>query len=522
MGYWVVLSTGNQFMGIPRKILTTTLVLVGLGWSHLGHAATNIVSSLNDGLTAGTLRFAIANSLPGDVVVFSNGLAGVISLTNGGALLVDKNLTIQGPGAKVITVSGNNSNRVFTITNATVDLSGLTIANGRVLGTNGGVGSVGQTVFGAGILNLHSIPGFRVTVTDCAFIQNSAAGGNGGGTGFGGGAAAGDAYGAAILNNANLALAKCCLAGNFVTGGKGGDGPAAGGKGGAALGAAIWNVGLLTLTNCTFATNTAIGGVGGNTGGGPGSLSFPGSGGNGEGAGLYNAGQLVMISCTIASNLTSGGNGGSGGISGSGIRGGAYGGGVRAASGTSEMANTIIAANLGAQARDVSGVFNSRGYNLAGTTNGSTGFGVVSDQTGNTNNPINPGLGPLQGNGGQTPSFALQTSSPAIDNGQSFGLSGDQRGAPRPSDFPSASNLGDGSDIGAYEVTAPLLDISRSPGHVLLSWSAFIPGYALESTTNLASGNWNSVGIAPVMIGNWYYVTNSISISGKFFRLHSP
>jgi hypothetical protein len=49
-----------------------------------------------------------------------------------------------------------------------------------------------------------------------------------------------------------------------------------------------------------------------------------------------------------------------------------------------------------------------------------------------------------------------QAGSPAIDAGKAFGLTLDQRGLPRPSDFPSIANAtgGDGSDIGAVEVQA--------------------------------------------------------------------
>jgi CSLREA domain-containing protein len=62
-------------------------------------------------------------------------------------------------------------------------------------------------------------------------------------------------------------------------------------------------------------------------------------------------------------------------------------------------------------------------------------------------------LNPLQNNGGFTDTMALQGTSPAIDQGKSFGLSTDQRGFLRPQDDPAINNAtgGDGSDIGAYE-----------------------------------------------------------------------
>ena len=73
-----------------------------------------------------------------------------------------------------------------------------------------------------------------------------------------------------------------------------------------------------------------------------------------------------------------------------------------------------------------------------------------------TGSPLtaDPLLGPLQANGGRTPSLALMSGSPAIDAGNSFGLATDQRGDPRPVDFPGAADApgGEGADIGAFEV----------------------------------------------------------------------
>ena len=66
-----------------------------------------------------------------------------------------------------------------------------------------------------------------------------------------------------------------------------------------------------------------------------------------------------------------------------------------------------------------------------------------------------PLLGPLQNNGGLTPTMAPASSSPAIDQGGGSGLAADQRGAMRPIELPSVPNStapgADGSDIGAVE-----------------------------------------------------------------------
>src|SRR5438128_1956872 len=59
----------------------------------------------------GSLRDAIALTPAGETVDFQTGLAGTITLTTG-QLTIDHDLTIAGPGADRITVSGNNASRV--------------------------------------------------------------------------------------------------------------------------------------------------------------------------------------------------------------------------------------------------------------------------------------------------------------------------------------------------------------------------------------------------------------------------
>jgi hypothetical protein len=494
---------------------------VAVGWTWTGLATTNIVQNLNDGFVAGTLRYVIANSAPGDTVVFKGGLSGTISLTSG-QLLIDKNLIVQGPGAKVITVSGNHNSRVFNLTNANINISGLTIVNGQVTGAYQGSGNSGETVIGGGLLRLDSVPGYSVAISDCIFLGNSIVGGIGGGLGPLSGAPGGDAEGGGVFNNSSLTLSNCCFAGNTVVGGRGGIDYGAGGKGGLAAGAGAYNTGTIVMINCTFATNTATGGACGDTPGGPGAFTFPGSGGNGEGSAIYNTGEIMVSSCTIARNMAVGGAGGSDGVSGgiNGANGKAYGAGIQAVAGTATIRNTILAGNAAQQAEDVSGNFVSAGFNLIGTTNGSAGFDSASDQTGTTNSPIAPLLGAFQYNGGSTLTFALLSNSPAVDRGNSFGVSTDQRGAPRPSVSLPGSKPGDGSDIGTFELIPAKVGIMREGKTIVLSWSVYNTDFALQSTTNIASGNWLPVIGTPFTMGDRFYLTNSITSGAQFFRLH--
>jgi hypothetical protein len=87
---------------------------------------------------------------------------------------------------------------------------------------------------------------------------------------------------------------------------------------------------------------------------------------------------------------------------------------------------------------------------------GGIGFinGVHADQVGRVLSPIDPLIGPLQMNGGPTPTHALMPGSPAIDQGNSFGIHVDQRGYHRPYNFLPILNArgGNGSDIGAFEL----------------------------------------------------------------------
>jgi CSLREA domain-containing protein len=103
-------------------------------------ATTWVVNTLSD-VAAGdcshgscSLRDAIAFAMSGDTITFS--VTGTIYLNHGG-LTIDKNLTISGPGAASLTITGVGLYQVFHISvGKSVTLSGLTITFGR--NSNGG------------------------------------------------------------------------------------------------------------------------------------------------------------------------------------------------------------------------------------------------------------------------------------------------------------------------------------------------------------------------------------------------
>ncbi len=129
---------------------------------------------------------------------------------------------------------------------------------------------------------------------------------------------------------------------------------------------------------------------------------------------IYNLGALTIKSATISGNSGGGGAAGTGTVNGVA---GAGSGGIRVAGGTTAIANTIVAGNVGNNggAQDVGGPFSSSGYNLVGIGDFSSGFSATGDQVGTTAAPINPQLGPLQNNGGvPAPWFHKPAVSPSI------------------------------------------------------------------------------------------------------------
>src|SRR5450755_2600552 len=111
--------------------------LLALSAAVPGLAATDTVTSLADDGSSGTLRSVIAAAAPGDTINFS--VSGTITLTSG-QLELSQNLTISGPGAANLAISGNNASTVFRVDNGvTVSISGVTIKNGSSSNGGGGI-----------------------------------------------------------------------------------------------------------------------------------------------------------------------------------------------------------------------------------------------------------------------------------------------------------------------------------------------------------------------------------------------
>src|SRR5262249_10342294 len=109
-----------------------------------------ILNTLDKG--AGSLRDTITKAKSGDRIVFDPSLdRQTITLTSD-QLTINKSLDIEGPGASLLTISGNDTNRVFSVNEGlSVTIAGLTITHGRA-----GGGSNGSDSAGGGILNVGS------------------------------------------------------------------------------------------------------------------------------------------------------------------------------------------------------------------------------------------------------------------------------------------------------------------------------------------------------------------------------
>jgi hypothetical protein len=83
---------------------------------------------------------------------------------------------------------------------------------------------------------------------------------------------------------------------------------------------------------------------------------------------------------------------------------------------------------------------------------------------------------------------------------------------------------GDGNDVVLTQISGvpkPALSIERVPTNaVRLLWPTNFSGFNLESNTNLATTNWGTVSPPPSVVGTNNVVTNSLTPTQRYYRLH--
>ena len=321
--------------------------------------------------------------------------------------------------------------------------------------TLNGPGTDLLTVHGAGGTVFSIGPAATVTLSELTIT---------GGSGSGGG----------IFNRGTLTVTRAHIRDNTAGDPTNGDG----------TGAGIWNhvSGTLTLESTTVSGNTVVG-----------NLSYAPS----RGGGIANDGVLLLVNSTISGNTADQGFGGgiassqassfvsmvNSTVSGNSSPGTDGSGGMDNV-GAFQVSNSIVAGNTDG---DLSGDVTSGGYNLFGTTDGS-GF-VATDLLG-----VDPELGPLDDNGGPTPTMEPLAGSSAVDRipgtpGTNF-PNEDQRGVDRPQ--------GSLADSGAVEAGGPpvaqisgIAPTSGSPAggdEIVVTGSDFLAGASLTVGGVPASG----------------------------------
>jgi CSLREA domain-containing protein len=393
---------------------------------------TLVADNGGDGIS---LREAVIAAASGDTVNFSpqfianNGNFVTIQLSGndddvGGAIDINKSLTIEGPGSHQVIVkafdpdpSGQNDgdgDRVFYINApglANVTISGLTITGGDVTGAGGA------------ILNNENL-----TIRDSVITGNSARGGAGTG-------------GAIWHFNGTLTIERTTISDNVAS----------------VIGGGVFadHANAVHVTESTVSGNEAVHG-GGIYGSYSYNMNVVGSTISGNRATFAGGGVVLNYSTLSARHSTITANRADSDGNGSGSGGGVVVGGVNS---FLSLNHTIVAGNFrntgpGQNRSDIFGIVTAQFSLIGDDTNAIVTNVDGTSIVGTGLMPVHPSLGPLGPNGGRTQTHALLASSPAIDAGDAAIGSppaNDQRGAPFERIIDGDGANGARIDIGAYE-----------------------------------------------------------------------
>ncbi len=359
-------------------------------------SAVTVTTLADDG--PGSLREALAIIAPEGTITFDPALAGGTVTLTSGQLEIDRSVTVDGSDAADLTVSGNNSSRVFQIAaGTTVTISDLTVADGSAAPQGGGI-------LNFGILNLE-----RMTVTNNSETS--------------GGGAAFDLGGGGIYNGdgATLNLSDSTVSNNSTAGQPGGgiygffnstiniDSSTISGNVAGDVAGGIRTLGTVEMVNSTISGNTSTAWHGG--------------------AMFSTDGGVTITNSTIVGNNAPAGTAGAFFV-------GTFG----PSSASLSLQNTIVANN--GDFGCLQGFFGAGAVTLT-----SLGNNVLTD---GSCNPIgsdqvvtDAGVAALADNGGPTLTHALLAGSPAVDAGNSAVCPAvDQRGVNRDA----------ACDVGSFEL----------------------------------------------------------------------
>ena len=307
-------------------------------------ADNSFVVTTNSDSGAGSLRQAMldANAASGGTITFSN-VTGQIILAS--ALpQVAANLNIYGPGTAALTISGNNSNLIFSVASGTTNtFRDFTIANAYALGESGvSNGSFFHLNYpGSAISNAGCLTVINCSLTNCINIASTFV------------------YGGAVYNVGTLNMQQCQFAAC---------GAPAIGAGEGIYGGCVYNGPncYLTLTGCVMTNCHAY-----------------------EGTGLLNQGTAVLKNCLLAKLIAnSEANGGAIANSGpltllscviSNCAGAYWGSGIYGDGGGIVMSNTVITQNGGAEQGGglyLAGTNFFYGCTISGNDSGEDGGGI--------------------------------------------------------------------------------------------------------------------------------------------------
>jgi hypothetical protein len=232
----------------------------------------------------GSLRYEIAQAKSGDTITFDKNLGSPVVYVTNGELVIDKSLTIKGPGAGVLTIEayagGGRTSRIFEVDGAgtTVSLSGLTLDAG------GGTFSINSFYdqpydgYGGAVLNFGTL-----TISNCTLGVPTGSGNfaqNAGGAvaNFGTMAVTGSNVfnnrandGGGIYNNGTMTVTGGHVSVNTAN----------------EFGGGIDNLGSLTVNSSTLAYNSAY-----------------------DGGAIYNAGTATVSGGSVSNNSASDNGGG--------------------------------------------------------------------------------------------------------------------------------------------------------------------------------------------------------------------